>query len=309
MYSNYQGGYISQIRSQLTLLVLPLQYILDKPIKFVHWIENSFSSQQEVLAENARLRARQLLLEAKLQKLLGLELENVELRQLLSASSRFSEHVLVAQMLNANLDPLNQEVLLDKGSREGVYVGQPVLDAYGIIGQVIDVSPLSSRVLLVTDGRSAIPVQNNRNGVRAIVTGTGYPDELNLLHMTYTADVKVGDLFVTSGLGGRFPFGYPVGAITKIVRTSGERFALITLKPSSHVDRARLVILIWPAKDQEELVSTGTMSTPASASPVPPAASTPAAAAPAPDLENSDPPMPEAAATPQARKKTKRTHQ
>lgn len=301
MYSNYQGGYISQIRAQLTVVVLPLQYVLDQPIKFVHWMQNSFSSQQEVLAENARLRARQLLLEAKLQKLLGLELENVELRQLLSASSRFSEHVLVAQMLDANLDPLNQEVLLDKGSKDGVYVGQPVLDAYGIMGQVIDVSPFGSRVLLITDGRSAIPVQDNRNGVRAIVTGTGFPDELTLLHMTYTADVKVGDLFVTSGLGGRFPFGYPVGAITKIVKTSGERFAIITLKPSAHVDRARLVILIWPAKDQDELTSIVPTDAKSSATATSPG-SEPSSANSA--IDNKDPPMPEAA--PVTKKKGRR---
>lgn len=267
MVSNYQGGYVSSVRSNLSVSVLPLQYLVDKPIKFVQWLQTVFSSQQEILAENARLRARQLLLQAKLQKLLGIELENVELRELLSASTRFTEHVLVAQMLDASGDPLNQEILLDKGSKDGVFVGQPVLDAQGVMGQVVDVTPYTSRVLLLSDGRSAIPVQNNRNGVRSIVAGSGYPNELNLLYMTTTSDVKVGDLFVTSGLGGRFPFGYPVGEVTEILKSSGERFATVILKPSAHIDRARLVVLVWPAKEQDiTLTNTTSQALPATTS-------------------------------------------
>src|SRR5262249_27030613 len=155
--------------------------------------------------------------------------------------------LLVGQILDAALDPLNQEMVLDKGTDDGIFVGQPVLDAYGVMGQVIDTTAKTSRVLLISDGRSALPVQNNRNGMRAIVAGTGYANSLSLLHMPNTADVKVGDYLVTSGLGGRFPFGYPVGQIISIKKTSAERFALIEVRPAAHLDRSRMVVLVWPS--------------------------------------------------------------
>ncbi len=246
MILNHQMTYLDDIRSELSVLVIPVQYIVDKPMKFIRWAQNSFSTQQDVLEENARLRARQLLLQAKLQRLLALERENLQLRELMSSSSHFTGKVLAAQILDADLDPLSQEIILDKGSKDGVFVGQPVLDAYGVMGQVIEAGPLTSRVLLITDGRSAIPVQDNRNGMRAIIAGTGYANEISLLHMPATADVQQGDFFVTSGFGGRFPFGYPVGTVTSINKNSGQRFAVILAKPSAHVDKSRMVVLVWP---------------------------------------------------------------
>ncbi len=244
---NHQNSSFRKIRSQISVVILPLQTIVDRPVQFYHWVENSFSTQQDVLEENARLRARQIMLQAKLQKLLSLERENAQLRELLSSStSHVSDKMVVAQLLSADLDPLTQEVVVDKGTREGVFIGQPVLDAYGIMGQVIDVGLFTSKILLITDARSAIPVQDTRNGLRAIVSGTSYSDELILLHTPTTVDVKVGDYFVTSGLGGRFPFGYPVGQVAAIKKATTERFASIIIKPAAHVDRARLVVLVWP---------------------------------------------------------------
>lgn len=251
MVFSREDAYLSLMRSRLSVVVLPLQYLVDKPMKLIHWAQTSFSSQQEVLEENARLRARELLLQARLQRLIAIEHENLQLRELMSSSSHITSRYLVAQILDAALDPLNQEVILDKGDQDGVYVGQPVLDAYGVIGQVIDTSSRTSRVLLVSDGRSAIPVQNNRNGMRAIVAGTGYANALSLLHLPDTADVKVGDDLITSGLGGRFPFGYPVGQVSSIKKSSGERFAIIDVKPSAHVDRSRMVVLVWPLSLQD----------------------------------------------------------
>ncbi len=246
MIINHQMTTLDVVRSKLTVLILPVQYIVDKPMKFIRWAQTSFSAQQDVMEENARLRARQLLLQAKLQRLLALERENLQLRELMSSSSHLTGKVLAAQILDADLDPLNQEIILDKGEKEGVFVGQPVLDAYGIMGQVIETGPFTSRVLLITDARSAIPVQDNRTGMRAIVAGTGYANELSLLHMPTTTDVQRGDFFVTSGLGGRFPFGYPVGTIVDINKKSGQRFAVITVKPSAHVEESRMVVLVWP---------------------------------------------------------------
>lgn len=246
MILNQQTTYLNKIRSQLTVVVLPVQLLIDKPMQFFQWVKTSFSNQQEILAENAQLRARQLLLQAKLQRLLALEKENLQLRELLSAASHFNTKMLIAQILDANFNPLTQEAILDKGEADGVSTGLPVLDAYGVVGQVISPGPYSSNVLLISDGRSAIPVQDNRNGIRGILTGTGYMDELTLLYTPGTADIAVGDLFVTSGLGGRFPFGYPVGNVISIKKAPGDRFASIRLKPSAHLNNVRLVVLMWP---------------------------------------------------------------
>lgn len=249
MIASHQYSSFAKVRSHLTVIVLPLQYLVDWPMQIVHWASMSFSAQQDLLEENARLRARQLLLQAKLQRLLALERENAQLRELLSSTSRLSGKAVVAQLLAVDVDPYMQQMVLDKGEHDGVFVGQPVLDAYGVMGQVIAVGPYTSQVMLITDTRSAIPSQDNRNGIRAIVAGTGYTNELALLNTPDTTDIQVGDVLVTSGLGGTFPFGYPVGKVTSVNKSSGERFAIITVEPSAHIDRARQVLLVWPEED------------------------------------------------------------
>lgn len=250
MVASRQIDTFAHIRSNLSMLVLPLQTMVDKPMQFFHWVGTSVANQQEVLGENARLRARQLLLEAKLQRLLALERENEQLRELLRSSSQLSGKTLIAQLLAVDADPLSQRVTLDKGSRDDVFVGQPVLDAYGVMGQIVDVTPFTSQAMLISDSRSAIPVQNNRNGMRSAVAGGGYADQLNLLNVSVTADIAVGDVLVTSGLGGRFPFGYPVGEIASIHQNAEERFAIVSVKPSAHLSKSRQVILLWPSEEQ-----------------------------------------------------------
>jgi rod shape-determining protein MreC len=155
--------------------------------------------------------------------------------------------MLVAQLLAVSNDPLTQQVTLDRGTQAGVFIGQPVLDAYGVIGQIVDVTPFTSHAMLISDSRSAIPVQNNRTGMRSVVAGTGYADQLSLLNVSVTADVAVGDVLVTSGLGGGFPFGYPVGEVASVQQNSGERFAVIGVTPRAHLDKSRQVILLWPS--------------------------------------------------------------
>lgn len=250
MILNLQSEAFKNFRSEMTIIVLPLQTVVDRPIQFFQWLINSFTTQQDILEENARLRARQIILQTKLQKLLALEKENQQLREILASANQTGDKMAVAQLLSADLDPMTQEVIIDKGSSDGVFVGQPALDADGIMGQVIDVGLFSSRILLITDARSAIPVQNLRNGLRAIVSGTSYSNDLILLHMPNTADILVGDQFVTSGLGGRFPFGYPVGQVVSIKKTPERRFAAVSLKPAAHVNQTRLVVLIWPENAQ-----------------------------------------------------------
>ncbi len=184
-----------------------------------------------------------------------LEQENTQLRALLKSPLRsVYGQFIVAQLLEVDADELQQEWVLDKGRSEAVYVGQPVLDSGGVIGQVISVGPLNSRILLVSDVRSAVPVQNSRTGMRTIVGGTGISDKLTLLNVPVTSDVRVGDALITSGLGGRFPAGYNVGVISAVKHRAGEQFSVISVKPSANLNRSQQVLLVWPS--EKSLAST-----------------------------------------------------
>ncbi len=235
-------------RNKLSIAVYPVQMVVSTPVKVERWLASSMSSQQHVLEDNARLRAHELLLQSKLQKLLTLERENAQLREILKSTSTLSAKVTVAQILAVGLDPSLQQVVINKGSKQHVYVGQPVLDAYGVIGQVIDVGALTSKVLLVTDNRFAVPVQDLRNGLRAIATGLGSAGQLELINVPDTWDIKKGDMFVTSGMGIHYPVGYPVGQVMQLAHVPGRRFALIRLKPAAHFDSSHQVILAWPSQ-------------------------------------------------------------
>ncbi len=245
---DHRSAYFHRIRSELSVVAAPFQMLVDAPIKWVHWLGTSVTAQRHLLEDNARLRAHELLLESKLQKLLALERENAQLRELLKSTTEVAGRVIVAQLLAVDLDPSLQQIVLDKGSRKHVYVGQPVLDAYGVMGQVINVGPLTSKILLATDTRSAVPVQDYRNSIRSVAVGLGASGKLALINVPNTSDIKVGDLFVTSGLGLRFPVGYPVGSVSKVEHVPGRRFAVITLIPAAHLDQTRQVLLVWPSK-------------------------------------------------------------
>ncbi len=245
MIFDHRSTAFHRFRSKLSVIVYPVQLLVDAPIKLVHLVVDGFISHRQLTAENAQLRVHELLLQSQLEKLLVLERENTQLRKLLRSSSRVSGRVLVAQLLAVDLDPAVQQLILDKGSRDKVYVGQPVLDAYGVMGQVIDVTPLGSRILVLTDKKSAIPVEDYRNGVRSIAQGMGSAGVLSLLNVPDTTDIRTGDLFVTSGFGLRFPVGYPVGMVIEVKHSPGSRFATIVLRPAAHIDRTQQVLLVW----------------------------------------------------------------
>lgn len=235
-------------RTRLEVVVMPIQEMVNGPIKMVHWLSSNITAQRKLLDENAELRAHEFVLESKLQKLLTLERENAQLKQLLQSTAKVSGKVKVAQLLAVSLDASLQQMVLNKGNNAGVYVGQPVLDAYGVMGQVVDVSPFTSKVLLVTDTRAAVPVQDYRNGIRAIAVGTGVGRPLALINIPDTSDIRVGDLFVSSGLGLLYPVGYPVGQVTKIDHVSGKSFAVVDLAVAAHLDQTAQVLLAWPNK-------------------------------------------------------------
>lgn len=248
IFFDQRSAYFHHYRDKISVIILPLQILVDAPIHFVRTIVIGSLEQKHFIQENAHLRAQQLLLESRLQRLLALEQENTQLHELLQSTPQIAGKVVVAQLLAVALDPALQQVIVDKGARAHIYVGQPVLDAYGVLGQVINIGVLTSKVLLLTDSHSAIPVQDYRNGVRAIALGMGSIDKLSVINVPDTADIRKGDLFVTSGLGMRFPVGYPVGVVSQFNYASGDRFVKIMLTPTSHLDQSQQVLLVWPDK-------------------------------------------------------------
>lgn len=237
---------VTQIRSALSLPLAPLQYLVSWPIEMVDNIRDTFSSHDALVKENLALKASQLRLKAQVQRLLAIELENNQLKALMQSSAQVQGQVLIAQLLAVATDPFVNQVILDKGHKDKVFVGQPVLDAHGVMGQVIQVGALTSRILLINDSHSGVPVQVARNGIRAIAVGDSYTGKLRLMNVQQTADVRVGDVLITSGLGEHYPEGYPVGQVTSVDRDPGLQFATIGVEPAAHLDRSRGVLLVWP---------------------------------------------------------------
>jgi rod shape-determining protein MreC len=252
MVIDHHQSHLKIIRSALSTLVYPLQYVVNLPVQAAQWVSVSLVTHNKLLEENDRLKHEHLLLSSKLQRFEILESENRRLRELLESSFRLNDKVLVAELIAVELQPFRRQIVINKGQREGAYDGQPVVDATGIMGQIIHVTPFSSTVLLVTDPNHALPVQVNRNGLRAIAVGTGQNDKLLLQNLPNNSDIKVGDLIISSGLGRRFPSGYPVGQIEQISRDPGEAFANVVIKPSAQLSKSREVLMVWPYENVQQ---------------------------------------------------------
>jgi rod shape-determining protein MreC len=233
------------LRSTLSVAVYPLYYLASLPSNLGRLVERRLATEEELRARNARLERQNLSLQARLQQFDALQEENMRLRDLLGSSFKIGDRVLIAELLSVDLDPYRQQILINKGSTSGVFVGQPVLDASAVMGQVVRVNPLIATVLLITDASHALPVQVNRNGLRTIAAGTGVVNELELPHLPNNADIREGDLLVTSGLGGHFPAGYPVARVTEVRREPGKPFATVIATPTARLDRTREVLLVW----------------------------------------------------------------
>jgi rod shape-determining protein MreC len=252
MTVDQRAQHLEALRSVLSTLVYPLQVAVDLPIQAGNWTAEYFSSRDRLIADNARLREAQFLLDTRLEKLADLEAENRRLRSLLDSSEKVGERVLVAELLSVDMDPYSRRIVLNKGSRQGVEVGQSLIDSNGVMGQVVHVAPFSSNALLITDPSHALPVQNNRSGLRSVAVGTGPLNQLELANLPNNADVRIGDVLVTSGLGGRFPAGYPVGRVISVKRNRGRPFATVVVEPSARLDRNREVLLVWRSRSKEE---------------------------------------------------------
>ncbi len=253
MIVDHRQHHLESVRSVLSTVTYPIQYVANLPISIGHWASQTFATRTRLQNENRDLRKENLLLQGRQQKLASLEAENMRLRDLLDSSFKIGDRVLIAELIAVDMDPYRQLVLLNKGSNSGIFKGQPVLHANAVMGQVIHVNRFTSSVLMITDASHALPIQVNRNGLRTVAIGSGRINELELPNLPNNADIEIGDLLVTSGLGGRFPPGYPVATVTSIMREPGEPFARIKAQPSAHLDRAREALLVWTLTPPEQI--------------------------------------------------------
>ncbi len=248
MIVDHRYHHLDDIRAGLNVVVDPLRYAINLPFAAGTWLGDNLASRHALIEELSELRDRNLLLKGQLQKYSALEAENMRLRELLESSFKVGDRVLIAELLKVDLEPYTRQIVINKGTRDDVFVGQPLVDADGIIGQIVHVSLLSSTAMLVTDPSHALPVQINRNGLRAIAVGTGAPNRLELLHIPNNAEIQENDLLVTSGLGGRFPAGYPVARVVSVQNDPAQPFARVVAAPTAHMQRSREVLLVWPAR-------------------------------------------------------------
>ena len=254
MFADYHYRYLDNVRSGFSLLVSPLQYLVDYPVRVVGWFGSLFSTKKALIDENMQLRYQQTMLEAQLQKLLLLSNENSQLKALLSAASSAKFNAMAAQILAVDTTTSRQLLVLNKGKRDGVATGLPILDAKGVVGQIIDVGSMTSTVLLISDSKSAVPVRNDRTGERAILVGTNSMSELSLINLPRTSSIARGDLLVTSGLGRRYPEGYPVGRVEQVKHIPGDDFIKVIVSPVALLNRDRLVLIV--AQEEEHAALT-----------------------------------------------------
>ena len=262
--SRYQ--HLDALRSTLSVAVYPIHYLAALPTRLARAVDGRMTTEADLRERNALLERENLALRGRMQTFRALEAENRRLRDLLGSSLKVGDRVLVAELLRVDLDPYRQQVLVDKGTRAGVHVGQPVLDANAVMGQVIATSPLTATVLLITDAAHSLPVQINRNGLRTIANGTGLINQLTLPHLPKNADVRPGDLLVTSGLGGVFPAGYPVARIIRVEDDPDSQFATVLAEPTARLDRSHEVLLVWTLSAPAPAAESGPDGAPIDAS-------------------------------------------
>lgn len=260
MVVDHRYHHLDKLHEYLSLIVYPLQGLVDAPVRLGATLRQYTRSYQQLIAENQRLKEEQLIQKAHMQKYMSLEAENESLRTLLKASPRPGETLLVAEIIQVDSDPFIHRVVINKGSNQGVILGQPVIDATGVVGEVIEVHPNVSRVILLTDASNGIAVENIRNGIRGIVVGRGSIKTLELQHVPNTIDLELGDTLVTSGLDGRYPPGYPVGIISLVEHKPGESFASVQITPSARLERTRQVLLVQRDTDRNNKQTTAKRS-------------------------------------------------
>lgn len=244
LFLDEKTNHLQPLRYALAFFSTPFYFAGDVPVRLTQTLFQGLQSNDALQKKNIELQEQVMLLQLRVQKLAALTAENVRLRELLNSTSMLDERVSVVEIIGVDPDPIRQEVIINQGKNADVRIGMSLLDSSGVMGQVREVGPYASRVILLVDSNHAIPVQVNRNGLRAIAVGGGRLDKLVLSHVPDTADVQVGDLLISSGLGQRFPEGYPVGEVTHVEHHPGLPFASVEARPSARMDKSRHVLLV-----------------------------------------------------------------
>lgn len=245
MVLDHRGSYLETAKMWMGMATQPFYTVVQAPFDFWNWLTSSFADRAELRKENAQLSEELRVARIKALQFESLYEENRRLRAIRAASEGIAERTLIAEIIRVDVDPFRHRVRINKGADDGVFTGQPVVDAFGIVGQVTRVDRYSAELILISDNEHATPVQVNRNGIRTIAVGTGDMNRLALPFLTGESDVKPGDLLVSSGLDGVFPAGYPVAKITKVERDPSQTFAVVDAKPMAQLDRSREVLLLW----------------------------------------------------------------
>jgi rod shape-determining protein MreC len=267
--------HLGKIRRLLSIVAYPVQVAVESPFEGWNWFRESVTTRDALRTDKARLEAELRVAQFRLQRYEALEAETQRLRALRDSTAGVSNRFIIGDIMDVDLDAFRARVLVDKGAHDGVFVGQAVLDSGGVFGQVARVEQLTSEVILISDAAHAIPVQINRNGLRTIAVGTGDSSLLKLPYLPTSADVIAGDLLVTSGLGGGFPAGYPVGTIAEVKRDPAQSLADVDVRPAAHLDRSRELMFVWL---KPGAVLPATTSSAAPAAPAAPPAPVPAGA-------------------------------
>ena len=237
--------HLGRIRRLLSVVAYPVQVAVASPFDGWNWFRDSITTRDALRADKAKLEAELRVAQFRLQRYEALEAESQRLRALRDSTAGVTDRFLIGDVMDVDLDAFRERVLVDKGASDGVYVGQAVLDSGGVFGQVARVGQLTSEVILVSDAAHAIPVQINRTGLRTVAVGTGDMSLLKLPYLPTSADVVAGDLLVTSGLGGGFPAGYPVGTVAEVKRDPAQSLADVDVKPAAALDRSRELLFVW----------------------------------------------------------------
>ncbi len=245
MVIDFRGGYLDKVRSTFSVLAHPMYLVASSPARMTRWLAEGFSERQALVVENREKAQALLLAEARLNRLQAVQQQNLRLRELLGAKRSLGLKVQFAELLDIDLDPFRHRIAIGLGSREGVTPGQAVIDARGVMGQVVSVGPFSSQAILITDPSHALPVQVSRNALRTIAYGTGRTDRLILPNIPISADLEVGDRLYTSGLGGVFPAGLPVARIVEIRTDETGNFAVAHALPEAGLERSGEVLILW----------------------------------------------------------------
>jgi len=289
MVLDHQNQHLVQLRTTLSVLLNPIQALVSAPGELRRNLSESVTTRAELIESNRHFKQQALIANARIQTMAALEAENARLRALLDSTAKVGNDILIAEIVSVDMNPFRNMIIVNKGGSDGAYVGQALIDADGIVGQITRDRHYSSEAMLVTDIDHAIPIELARNRLRTVATGTGELNRLSLPFLPVSADIQEGDLLISSGLGGTFPPGYPVGVVRSVERITGQPFLQISAEPAAALNRIREVLLITPKNRAE---ATDSLLSEAIADGAAPAASTSDSAesgAPAPTSGSEDP--------------------